>query len=145
MPERRSDKSKYESRYGGGWISISQWLAEYICERQAIRTGGSLTVRFWKLPVWEVEFIKQIALANRLLKKYEPAAISRALQSQQGKTVMSLGAPWLEQAVKQEQAKIDRQRLNPDTTPETPPPATTEAVRPAFVEKPSLRNKLKGL
>lgn len=105
MAENRSDSSRYESRYGGGWITPAQFLAEVMCERSAKSSNLDLPPKFWNLPIWKKEFLKQLNLANKLISKYEPSLISKALRTPQGKKIFSLGAKWLKDILEKESKK----------------------------------------
>ncbi len=70
------------------------------------------------------------------------------MKTQEGQKVYSLAAPWFDALVKAEQERLDRQK-----TPALAPPAEAfpsmptapTGPRPAFVERPSLLAKLRGL
>lgn len=148
MPEKRSEKSTYLSRYGGGYVSPAQFLAEFMCARQAARQGKSLPLRFWTLPAWEREFRNQLRLANGLLKLYLPEAVSLVLRSKQGRNVYSLGAKWIDPAVAAEDARL--RALAALAVPEAErepaePPRAPEPPRPAFVATKSPLSRLKEL
>ena len=139
MAKNRSDSSKYESRHGGGWITSAQFLAEVMCERYAKKNGEELVYKFWNVDFWKKEFFKQLAFAKKLLLVYEPHIISRALRSKEGKSVFSLGAPWLKKIIELEQRKFKSADTSKviDTT-ELP-------IRKPFQSFKSLMKKLKDL
>ena len=98
MPKELTEKSCYESAYGGGAISPAQYLTEVICARISKRDNKELPVKFWNNPIWAKVFKQQIAAANSLLKKYLMKSIMDALAKE--KTAYSLRAPWLVLAIK---------------------------------------------
>ena len=139
MAKNRSDNSKYQSRHGGGWITSAQFLAEVMCERYAKKNGEELVYKFWNVDFWKKEFFKQLAFAKKLLLVYEPHIISKALRSKEGKSIFSLGAPWLKKIIELEQRKfksVDTSKIV-DTT-QLP-------IRKPFQSSKSLMKKLKDL
>lgn len=142
MAESRSNKSGFESRYGGEWISRGQWLAEIACERTARKDGQNLPFKFWTNPKWAKIFKAQITHANRLLKKYDVSAITKALRTSRGKRAYSLGAKFLVPLIEDEQRKLSRHQ---PPEPVAAIPDTTEAPRPTFAPTPSLLNSLRNL
>ena len=139
MAKERSSNSRYESRHGGGWITPAQFLAELMCERFAKQNRQDIPPKFWDKQPWKKEFFKQLSLANKLLEKYDPALVSKALRSQEGKKIFSLGAPWLKKIIELEQRKFKSADTSKviDTT-ELP-------IRKPFQSSKSLMKKLKDL
>ena len=85
-------ESKYTSKYGATRkISASQYLAEFICERQAKREKTTLPLKFWNHPDWSKQFLAQITHANALLKEHSCLDIINALKSKRGESIYSLG------------------------------------------------------
>ena len=91
MAINRSEKCSYQSRFGGGWISASQWLAENMCSRKARAESGELPPKFWHDSYWEKQLKLQLKHANDLLKKYKVEAIVEALKHPDAKKIYSLG------------------------------------------------------
>lgn len=58
----------------------SQYLAEYVCRREANKKKINLPEKFWNLPEWKVKYKKAIIAANKLLKIYDIKAILYALE-----------------------------------------------------------------
>jgi hypothetical protein len=147
MPENRSDKSRFESRFGGGFVSVAQYLAENMCDRTARKERTALPAKFWQLPAWKQRFLMQVTLANRLLAKYDSTAIIRALKTPRGKTAYSFGAPFMGPIYQSEQEKLVREResLAKLPAPEVAPVITNPKTRPVFVDKQSPLSKLRGL
>jgi len=110
MGNKRSNKSKFQSRYSDGYVTAAQYITEFICEKIAQKRKKDLPMQFWKQKEWEKTFRAQVFSANGLLKKYDPAAIIAALKSPEARNTISLRAPWLESIIESEQKKIDLQR-----------------------------------
>lgn len=146
MAKVQSDESRYESRYGGGFITPAQYIAEVMCERVAKKNKKDLPIKFWNLPAHKRNFMVTILAANALLKLYHPKAIIAALRK--SPTVYSLRAPWLDAIIQEEQEKLDKFVEEVSTTP-SPSPAkdidTSEKPRESFVSQQSTLNKLRGL
>jgi hypothetical protein len=140
-----SETKRYESGYGGGPVSAEQRLAEIMCERQAKKTKVSLGLMFWRDPCWARVYRYQLVLAKALFKKYDAAAVGRALRSPEGRNALTLNAKWLDPLFEREQAKLSRERAAAEASPPeepAPPPPADAAPRPAFTTKQSLRSKL---
>ncbi len=152
MAENRSDKACFESRFGGGWLTASQYLAENMCDRMARKDKTSLPAKFWDTSdLWKRHFLQQIRSANSLLKLYSIEAILRGLRHPKGKNVFSLGARWLDPIIKDEQRKIDIQAEKLTKAIAQPEPAKTSPIphntapRPVFQPKASSLDKLRNL
>lgn len=139
MAKERSDNSKYQSRHGGGWITPAQFLAELMCERFAKKNGQDIPPKFWYKDPWKKEFFKQLSIANRLLEKYDPAIVSKALRSPDGKKIFSLGAPWLKKLIDYEEYKF--KEINIQKVEE----AKVLPTKQSFVHKKSTISKLKDI
>lgn len=93
MAKQRSKKSTYPSRYGGGHVTIAQYITEFLCENIAKAKGKELPPQFWEQDEWAKLFKLQIVLLNRqLIKKYHPRAIVKCLKDFRCKHVNSFGA-----------------------------------------------------
>ena len=104
---KRSESSTYPSRYAPGeWVTPAQYIIEYVCENAAQYTGRDLPVRFWKNEEWEKFFVSQTRAANKLLKKYQPNAITTAVKK---KRLRSLIPKWVEGVIAKEQKILDSQ------------------------------------
>lgn len=91
MAQNRSDKSPYQSRFGAGWISGAQFLAENMCSRKARSDGSELPLKFWQDPYWEKQLKLQLLHANKLLESFEMPDILTGLKHPDAKKVYSLG------------------------------------------------------
>ena len=144
MAKTKSDDSRYESRFGGGYVSPAQYITEIICERFAGKNGKSLPQKFWSTPEHKRSFMMTLLTANALLKMYHPKAIISALRRLPN--LYSLKAAWLDDVIKEEQAKIDAFVEQVEVA--TPPPAeisVTEKPRESFNNKKSTLDKLRDL
>lgn len=97
MPNHRTDKCCWLSRYGDGktYVTAAQYITEYLCEIIAKSSHKTLCSHFWKLPEWSKLFRSQIPAANMLLTKYPAKSIILALQDRRCKNLRSLRALWL--------------------------------------------------
>jgi hypothetical protein len=127
MAEKRSEASKWPSRYSpGGWVTAAQYIIELVCERQARnKKKADLPVRFWNLPEWQKEFVSQTRATHRLLKKYEPQAIISAVKQ---RNIWSLRPKWVEAVIQQEQKKLDGKRLAQKAETSTKPKREDQAT-----------------
>lgn len=108
MAKERSEKSCYASRFGGGWISAEQYLAENMCSRKGRSEGNELSPFFWREKYWEKEFLKQLRFAKELLSQFSMEAILSALRHPDAKRVYSLGLKsTLIPLISKEQTKIN--------------------------------------
>src|SRR5687767_9933632 len=92
MAKERSKTSCYPSRYGGGHVTIAQYITEYLCENIASSKGKELPSQFWELEEWAKFFKTQIVLLNRQILPYiHPRAVVKALKDYRCKYVTSFG------------------------------------------------------
>jgi hypothetical protein len=91
----------HESSYGGGRLTVYDWLAEHMVARQ-VRAKGPIPQRLWDDRRWQSELSTQAMLASRLLERFRLQAIIQALNTPNGKKVWSFGAPWLVEMVRKE-------------------------------------------
>lgn len=155
MPENQSEACRYQSRYGGGFITPNNYIVEEVCQRIALKDKlGSLPIKFWSLPKWKKIYMQQLLIVNGLLKLYKPAAIIAGLRRHP--KVYSLRAAWLDDTFKEEQEKIDKQeKMDREREAEKALlpveqslPAQTEPAGPpreAFSPNKSIKAKLKDL
>lgn len=128
---QKSSDSKtniYQSSYTDKLIRADQKIAEYMIERQAVKSSTKLNKHFWDERQWKSKFLFQMRLAAALLKRYNYKAIIAALNNKGGKSILSLKASWLDPLLEQEQIKYDRDiELQEKTQAEKP----AENVKPA--------------
>ena len=139
-----TDKCKYKSRYTDKDITIAQYLAEKMCERQAKKKKSELPWQFWNTTEWKRSFFLQLRAANGLLKTYKEEAITKALTLTP--YVYSLNAPVLDSVIKTQEEKLERQVIK---EPEIAPPPQCiikdEKPRPSFSQTNSMSSKLDNL
>lgn len=151
MADQRTEKSPYQSRFGGGWIAPAQYLAESMCDRKARSQGKVLPLKFWEQDTWKREFLLQVRHVSGLLRLYSPDAIMRALRKPSAKRVYSFAAKWLDPLFQAEQKIIDTQKAVAEkeaitvveAEPETPIEQT--GPRPEFKRKSTTLDKLRAL
>jgi hypothetical protein len=98
---------KFISRYSNGKeVTPAQYITELICEKKAQINREDLHYKFWATKKWEKFYRDQIATANKLVKKYDPIAIVKALNSTKTKNMYSLRAPFFAKVVEEEQEKL---------------------------------------
>lgn len=103
---------KYPSKYSNGKeVSAAQFITEIICERKAQKDKEDLHYRFWVHQKWAAFYRNQIGSAHKLLKQYDPKAIVRALNTDQGKKIYSLRAPHLVAMIEQQDKLIQQENV----------------------------------
>jgi hypothetical protein len=148
MSKTRTDVSRFESAYGGGNITASQYLSEHMSARIAKKEGEALGHFFWKEDRWLKVFKTQLMFANKLLKLYSVESIIRVLRTPKGKKVYSLGAKFIYDEIERESALIEQRKATlMEATPEEPETEKVEnhEVRPPMVVKKSNIAKLRDL
>lgn len=148
MAKNLSESSRYQSRYGGGWVAPQQILAEVMCERIAGKEKTSLPAKFWDVPRWQKHFLMQLRLALKLLDKYHPSVISRGIRSNDGRRAFSFGAPFLRDIFDREQLKYDTEITSLSSSPApvvSDEPAVESATRPCFAPRRNLKSRLEEL
>jgi hypothetical protein len=111
MSKQRTDLSKYKSPSTGDFCTPAQYVAEVICQRQAKHEkAGTLPYKFWNKGKWKSIYIRQIGLANKLIKEFGEDAMMKFINSREGIKTISLGA----RNVKNSLQKI---RIELDNTP----------------------------
>jgi hypothetical protein len=135
---KRSEKSRYPSIYAkGSYVTAAQFLGEMTCKRAAYKENKELPQKFWDLPKWRKFLVWQIALANKLLKKYDDKVIFKALRDPKGRNIYSLGAPHLKEI-------LDKYAAMPTVNidKELEELETSLGMRPQSENKKSLRSRL---
>ena len=64
--------------------------------------------KFWINKKWSAYYRNQIASANKLLQKYSPEAIVKALNSDKAKKIYSLRAPHLIPIIEQQEEALSK-------------------------------------
>jgi hypothetical protein len=101
---------KFISRYSNNKeVSAAQYIVELICEKRAKLEKKDLHYRFWLTKEWERYYKNQIATAHKLVKKYNPIAIVKALQDSKTSKTYSLRAPFLIAIIEQHQKILESQ------------------------------------
>lgn len=148
MAAERSEKSPFESKYGGGWVTAAQYLAEGMVARQARTKGADVPHRFWNKPQWKRDFLVQLRHAASLLMLYDAEAIIRVLRAG-GKKAFTLSAPWLDPLFQVEHDRLlkERERRQSETVEQAPQtlPTKSEPPREAFTKQTSPLDKLRKL
>lgn len=109
--------NKFPSRYSNGKsVSAAQYITELICENKARLDKEDLHYKFWTTKKWANFYRNQIATANKLVKKYAPVAIVKALKDTKASRIYSLRAPHLVAIIEQYQGVFDES--NTDLTVE---------------------------
>jgi hypothetical protein len=102
--------NRYPSKYSNGkTVTAAQYITEIICENKARYDKKDLHYRFWVSKEWAAFYRNQIATANKLVKKYDPAAIVKALRDPKAQRLYSLRAPSLIAIIEKEQKLLDSQ------------------------------------
>jgi len=125
-------KAKYPSRYSNGKeVSAAQYITELICEHRAQLNRMDLHYRFWVTKEWSVYYRNQIGSANKLLQKYHPKAIIKALNDTRSAKIYSLRAPHLISIIEQYQQAVEQENTD----------LLTEYDRKDNIEHRKLKNK----
>jgi hypothetical protein len=148
MSKERTENSKYTSSFAppGETIFIrgDQLLAEKMCARQAKKDGKALGIKFWNDKEWLKEFRLQLKHAKTLLTEhgFTVSVILKALEHRRCKNVYSLGlksvlVPICKELMRLENSPKDNIIIEQVDINQEP--------RKPFVDKGSLRNKLRGI
>lgn len=110
MSKQQTDLKKYRSPSTGDFCTAAQYIAEIICQRIADKNKlGTLAYKFWNQDKWKKTYIRQVSLANKLVKEYGDDFV-RFIKSKSGKFVLSLGM----RDIKQRFEKFRKTLDNPD-------------------------------
>lgn len=136
---------KYISNFSGQETGEAQYIVELICIAKHKREkSGDLPNRFWNLPEWKAFYCTQIVAAHGLLKIYPANAVVSALKSKDAYAVFSLRAPFLDNIIRREAAKLVKKEKQLEAGSETVRKDINEKPRES-VKKPSILSKLKEL
>ena len=92
MAINKTQKTKYLSNYGGGYIRADQWLTEKLCALISKKQGSELPDKFWNLPKWKSIFRRQVQLASSLLIMYDSKSIYLSLKDKRLSNLRSFAA-----------------------------------------------------
>lgn len=140
MAEHRSDKSRYLSRYAvNTWVAPAQYIAELVCEKAAKKNNEVLPLQFWQAQPWKNTFVRQAALAAKLLQTFHVTDIINSIEECKGLT--SLASPFLKSILKKKYEVRQRELAK---VVETVPTQTTTVIktRPAFKTRRDIREGL---
>jgi hypothetical protein len=91
--KRQTSLSRYKSPSTGDFCTFAQYVAEIICQRQAKHEKiGTLPYKFWNKGKWKSIYIRQIGLANKLIKEFGEDSVMKFINSKEGVKTISLGA-----------------------------------------------------
>jgi hypothetical protein len=108
MSRKRTELSKYKSPSTGDFCTSAQYVAEIICQRQAKHEkAGTLPYKFWNKEKWKKIYIRQIGLANNLIKEFGEDAMMKFLNSKEGIKTISLGARNVKNSLKKIRIELD--------------------------------------
>ena len=93
-------KKIYKSKYTDKDITEAQLLVDKIFEKRAKKSGKTLPQQYWTLTPYKGSFMKELMLANKLLKTYSGLDILSALD---GEFILSLKNPKLIVLIKKAQ------------------------------------------
>jgi len=111
MTKKRSDKSRYPSRYSpGGWVSAPQYITELVCEKKALKDEKDLPVKFWEIKEWRKYFRYQITLANKLIKEFGERSVIAALRDNRSWKTYSLRSPFLKSIIEEKKKGLPAER-----------------------------------
>lgn len=141
MAENQTIESRYESKYGGGFVTPAQYIAEMVCERMAKKDKKDLPYKFWNDDSWKMTFKSQLLAVLGLLKiGYSPIVIIAALKT--CPNLYSLRVKWFDKYLKAENEKYKRIEASKTVLNTV---SVNEQPRPAFKDKESIRDKLRDL
>lgn len=104
---------KYISKYSNNKpVTPAQYITEIICEHKAKKEKKDLYYRFWTNKEWSRYYRDQIATANKLVVKYSPQAIIKALNEKCAEQIYSLRAPHLIPIIEQQELLIQNENKN---------------------------------
>lgn len=114
MSKQQTDLKKYRSPSTGDFCTAAQYIAEIICQRIADKDKlGALAYKFWNQDKWKKIYIRQVSLANKLVKEYGDDFV-RFVKSKSGKYIISLGMRDIKQKFERFKKTLDKSE--PDDT-----------------------------
>lgn len=137
MAQDRTQASRFPSRWGGGWISPSQYITECLCVLIARQRKVELSDQFWQREPWNKIFRTQIPAAITLLKEYSPETVIATLRDQRCRKLQSLRARWLLDPILKEKAAEQKVK---DTAPIVTMEKTETIQRPTQRRSPTTKS-----
>ena len=135
MSKHRTDLSKYKSPSTGDFCTPAQYVAEIICQRQAKHEkAGTLPYKFWNKGKWKSIYIRQIGLANKLIKEFGEDAMMKFVNSKEGIRTISLGARNVKNS-------LQRIRIELDNAPKQDTIEIIEVKESVYTPRQSFGNK----
>ncbi len=108
MGKERTEKSRYPSKYSGGFVTGVQYIIELVCERKAQREKKDLPIKFWNLPEWANYYKSQLRSCHKLVKEYGEKAIINMLTKNKG--CFSLRPKWVHNLIIKEFDSLEMQK-----------------------------------
>ncbi len=137
---------RYQSRFGADKeISASQFIAEMVCEKMAIKEGHPLPKKFWNNnDKWHKLFINQVFAASSLLRIYPAHIVISCLRKQ--KFIYSLRQKnFMEKLMDENKLYLENLKKIMDA-PKVEVSDKIEKPRELFEDKkPSIMDKLRNL
>jgi len=129
MSKQRTDLSKYKSPSTGDFCTPAQYVAELICQKQAKHEKlGTLPYKFWNTPKWKKIYIRQVSLANKLIKEYGEEPVIKFVSSKAGSKTISLGA-------RNVKSEIEKIKISLDNAPKRDTIQTVETSQAVFTSR----------
>lgn len=145
MPEKRSEKSRFQSRFGGGFVSDSQYITEILCIIIASQEKKDLFDHFWRHSPWDKIFRTQVTAAGKLLQKWDIGVVVAALKDYRCNKIKSFRAAWLLEPILKEKQREILVKQEVAETIEVEKSPTDQLPRRPSSTKQSLLSKLRGI
>ena len=143
MAQKETDKSHYDSKWGGGKITAAQFIMELLCEKIATWRKKTLTNKFWLEKEWKQTYILQMLHVNALLKVYPEQVIITSIKRVEKLT--SIKVPWFQNVLKEEYDKWKLKQKIEKVEIKTQP-TDVQPVETIIVSKPKrVGNNIKEL
>jgi hypothetical protein len=110
MSKGRTELSKYRSPSTGDYCTAAQYIAEIICQRIADKDKiGTLAYKFWNQPKWKKIYIRQVGLANKLIKKHGDDFV-RFIKSKSGNWIVSLAMKGIDERFEKFRSTLTKEK-----------------------------------
>ena len=147
MAKNKSNKSKFLSAYGAGYVREDQWLTEKLCALIAKKQGRELPDKFWKLAEWSKIFARQVQLASSVLLMYDSEAVAKALRDKRMRNLNSFAAlkssNFFSKIVDEYQSTYDSEKLQQKSSAEIETRSTNTI--PTYKNKDNRLSRLKSI